>query len=168
MYKNIDSETFAASELHFAQNHLRIVSALYGLLSPLDKIKAYRLEMICKLPEIAPSGMHHFWKEQITKQLKIELHSHKNKFLINLASNEYSVAIGNDQLSAPIINIHFREIRNGELKTIALNAKRARGMMSDYIIRNAIDIPNDLKSFNINGYNFDATRSDDNNFFFIR
>lgn len=168
VYKNIDSHNFSSSELKFAQGHLRIISALYGVLSPLDKIKAYRLEMSNKLPDIAPTGMHVFWKEGITKQLNIELNNHKNKFLINISSNEYSASIDNNQLNAPIITMHFREKRNGELKNIALNAKRARGMLADYIIKNAIDLPDDIKSFNKGSYNFDTALSDNNNFFFIR
>lgn len=168
VYKNIDSNNLSDADLNFAQNHLRIVSALYGLLSPLDKIKPYRLEMSNKLPEIAPKGMHHFWKERISQQIKLELKQHKNKTLINLASNEYSASIDPALLEAPIINMHFREERDGTLRNIALNAKRARGMLSDYIIRNKLDSPNDLKSFNMNGYKFDSEKSDENNFFFIR
>ncbi|MDG1436296.1 MAG: YaaA family protein [Rickettsiaceae bacterium] len=168
VYKNIDTNDLSDSDLNFAQNHLRIFSALYGILSPLDKIKPYRLEMSNKLPEIAPKGMNHFWKEQITQRLKLELVEHKNKTLINLASNEYSASIDPALLEAPIINMHFREERDWVLRNIALNAKRARGMLSDYIIRNKLDSPNDLKSFNMNGYKFDSEKSDENNFFFIR
>jgi len=166
VYKNIDSFNFTNKELQFAQNHLRIASALYGLISPLDKIKAYRLEMVSKLPTIAPKGMAKFWQEHITSQLNLELQTHKNHFLVNLASNEYSAAINPALLNFPIINIHFRETRNGGMKNIALNSKRARGMLADYIIRNAIDSPGDIKSFNKNNYNFNISLSDDNNFFF--
>ena len=88
-------------------------------------------------------------------------------FLINLASNEYFAAIDPAHLNSTIINIHFRKLRNGNLKNIALNSKRARGMLADYIIRNAIDSPNDIKSFNKNNYNYDISMSNDNNFFFI-
>ena len=167
VYKNIDSPSFTSKELQFSQMHLRIASALYGLVSPLDKIKAYRLEMVTKLPHIAPKGMAKFWQEHITEQLNLEIQSHKNNFLINLASNEYSAAIDPAHLNSTIINIHFRQLRNGNLKNIALNSKRARGMLADYIIRNAIDSPNDIKSFNKNNYNYDISMSNDNNFFFI-
>lgn len=166
VYKNIDSFSFTNKELQFAQKHLRIASALYGLVSPLDKIKAYRLEMVSKLSTIAPKGMAKFWQEHITTQLNLELQTHKNDCLVNLASNEYSAAINPALLNFSIINIHFREIRNGSIKNIALNSKRARGMLADYIIRNAIDSPNDIKSFNSNNYNYDLSMSDDNNFFF--
>ncbi len=166
VYKNIDSFSFTDKELQFAQKHLRIASALYGLISPLDKIKAYRLEMVSRLPTLAPKGMAKFWQEHITKQLNLELKTHKNNFLINLASNEYSAAISPALLNSSIINIHFREVQNGIKKNIALNSKRARGMLADYIIRNAIDLPNDIKSFKHNNYNFDISMSDDNNFFF--
>jgi cytoplasmic iron level regulating protein YaaA (DUF328/UPF0246 family) len=166
VYKNIDSFSFTNKELQFAQKHLRIASALYGLVSPLDKIKAYRLEMVSKLSTIAPKGMAKFWQEHITTQLNLELQTHKNDCLVNLASNEYSAAINPALLNFSIINIHFREIRNGSIKNIALNSKRARGMLADYIIRNAINSPNAIKSFNSNNYNYDLSMSDDNNFFF--
>ncbi len=168
VYKNIDVHNFAIKELQFAQDHLRIISALYGLLSPLDKIRAYRLEMSCKLPEIGNKGMAAFWKGHITSELNTELKKHSNKSLINLASNEYFAAIDMEALEAPVVHVHFREERKGNLKNIALNSKRARGMMADYITRHSIDTPGDIRSFEIGGYKFDTSLSDASNFFFVR
>lgn len=168
VYKNIDAESFSASQLDFAQKHLRIISALYGLVLPLDKIKAYRLEMSCKLPGSCKGPVSEFWKNYITSELSSALQNHKNKYLINLASNEYFAAIALKDLEAKVIDVHFRENRKGVLKNIALNAKRARGMMSDYIIRNEIDNPDDLQSFDASGYKFDPSLSDRENFFFVK
>ena len=168
VYKNIDVEDFSNSQLLFGQKHLRIISALYGVVLPLDKIKAYRLEMSCRLPGVGTGAVSEFWKNYVTSELNATLLKHKNKYLINLASNEYFAAISLKDLDAKVINIHFRENRNGNLKNIALNSKRARGMMSGYIIKNEIDNADDLRSFNGAGYKFDPSLSDRENFFFIR
>lgn len=167
VYKNIDVHNFTTKELQFAQEHLRIISALYGLLSPLDTIRAYRLEMSCKLAEVGKKGMAAFWKGHITSELNTELKKHSNKSLINLASNEYFAAIDMETLEAPVVTVHFREERKGDLKNIALNSKRARGMMADYITRHSIDKPSDIRSFEIGGYKFDTSLSDASNFFFV-
>lgn len=168
VYNNIDTDTLDNTAIDFSQNHLRILSALYGLLKPLDLIKAYRLEMSSKVKKLAPKGMNLFWKKHITQSINSEIKTHKNKFLINIASNEYSASIDNTSLEAILINIHFRETRDGKLKNIALNSKRARGMLADYIIRNQIDTPEDIKSFNQSDYTFDQKLSDINNFYFTK
>lgn len=168
VYNNIDIETLTSQTLEFAQGHLRIISGLYGILRPLDLIRAYRLEMSTKLPGIATRGLAAFWKKQITLQLNSELAEHASNFLINIASNEYSAAIDSSLLNAQLINIHFREIRNREIRNIALNSKRARGMFAGYIIRNNIDTPEKLKFFNEANYGFNKEHSDEQNYFFIR
>jgi len=121
VYNNIDTKTLDDASIKFSQKHLRILSALYGLLKPLDMIRAYRLEMSSKLKEIALKGMNLFWKDHITNNLNSELKTHDNKFLINIASNEYSASVDPKSLEASIINIHFRENRNNELRNIANN-----------------------------------------------
>ncbi|MEM6338626.1 MAG: YaaA family protein [Pseudomonadota bacterium] len=168
VYNNIDTETLDENSLHFSQEHLRILSALYGILKPLDMIKAYRLEMSCKIPRLAPKGMNLFWQKNITERINLELEKHKNKFLINIASNEYSASINTKMLDATLINVHFRETRDGKLKNIALNSKRARGMLADYIIRNQIDHPDNIKTFNKSDYQFNRALSDSNNFYFTK
>ena len=168
VYNNIDTETLDKNSLRFSQEHLRILSALYGLLKPLDMIRAYRLEMSIKMPKLAPKGMNLFWQKNITNHINSELKTHKNKFLINIASNEYSASIDSKILDATLINTHFRETRDGKLKNIALNSKRARGMLADYIIRNQLDHPDDIKTFNKSDYKFNKTISDSNNFYFTK
>lgn len=168
VYNNIDTETLDEKSLSFSQEHLRILSALYGLLKPLDMIRAYRLEMSSKIPNLAPKGMNLFWQKNITERINLELEKHKNKFLINIASNEYSASINTKMLDAAFINVHFREARDGKLKNIALNSKRARGMLADYIIRNQLDHPDDIKTFNKSDYKFSKALSDSNNFYFTK
>lgn len=168
VYNNIDTKTLDKNSLRFSQEHLRILSALYGLLKPLDMIRAYRLEMSIKMPKLAPKGMNLFWQKNITNHINSELKTHKNKFLINIASNEYSASIDSRILDATLINTHFRETRDGKFKNIALNSKRARGMLADYIIRNQLDHPNDIKTFNKSGYKFNKIISDSNNFYFAK
>lgn len=168
VYNNIDTETLTSDSVAHSQKHLRILSALYGVLKPLDMIKAYRLEMSTKIPKLAPRGMNLFWQKSITNHINSELRTHKNKFLINIASNEYSASIDNTLLDVPIINIHFMETRNGKLKNIALNSKRARGMFADYIIRNQLDHPDEIKTFNKSDYIFNKTLSNSNNFYFTK
>lgn len=168
VYNNINLQEWNKEEHDFAQSNLRIISALYGVLRPLDNIKAYRLEMITKLKNLASKGMNKFWQNDITEILNSELKQHEEKTLINIASNEYSSAVNPKNLDADMINIHFREYRDGKLKNIALNAKRARGMMADYIVMQKISKPEEIKEFSNNGYNFDADLSDANNYYFIR
>ncbi len=168
VYNNIDSAVWKEGELVFAQDHLRIISALYGVVKPLDKIKPYRLEMVTKLAKIAPKNLAKFWQNDVTDALNAELSAHKSRVVLNIASNEYSAAIDSKSLKAPMVNIHFREKRDGVLKNIALNSKRARGMMADYIIQNRIDEPEGVKSFYGGGYQFDSPMSDESNFFFVR
>lgn len=168
VYKNIDVRSFSSSMLKFCQKHLRILSAFYGIIKPLDKIKPYRLEMSSKLPGFKERNMAEFWKIDITKKLLDEIKNHDNNWIINLASSEYYASIDFEKFNNKIINIHFREVRNNKLKNIGINSKRARGMLTDYIIRNNIDMPDDIKSFNKSGYLFDKNISDTNNFFFVK
>lgn len=168
VYNNIEAQKFNEQELNIAQKHVRIISGFYGLLKPLDMIKPYRLEMVTDIKAIAPRGLANFWSAKVTKSLNEELKTHTNKVLINLASNEYSAAIDYKSIEAKFINIHFRERRNNQIKTVALNAKRARGMMINFIIKNYIDNPESLKNFDYAGYQFIDSISDQNNYYFIK
>jgi cytoplasmic iron level regulating protein YaaA (DUF328/UPF0246 family) len=168
LYANMGRETFSHDNFIFAQQHMRIISGLYGLLRPLDGIKPYRLEMVIKLPKIAPKGLNSFWQDLITQKLHTELQQHKTQYLINLASNEYSSTVNPKSLSYPVVNINFLENRDGTLKNIALNSKRARGLLANYIITNSIDDPKAMQSFSASGYKFDALHSDEHSFTFIR
>jgi cytoplasmic iron level regulating protein YaaA (DUF328/UPF0246 family) len=143
VYNNLDKDIFFKEPLSikFAHNHLRIISGLYGALKPFDRIKPYRLEMLIKIPKIAPKGLSKIWSTTITETLNKELNGslHKDKIIINAASKEYSSAIDRKILNFPIIDIHFLEMRSGVERNIPLNSKRARGMFADFIIKNQID-----------------------------
>lgn len=168
VYNNIDTSSFSSDNLDFAQQHLLIISGLYGLLHPLDLIKPYRLEMGIKLDNITEKRLSKFWQAIISNKLNQIISTHSNKFIINLASNEYSDAIDKNITQAKIINIHFREIRNNQVKNIPINSKRARGMFADYIIRNQIDSLLALPEFDYSGYLYNAEMSDSNNLVFIK
>lgn len=168
VYAQMGKETFSSGELMFSQDHLRIISGFYGLLRPLDKIRPYRLEMSIKLAENAPNGLDKLWKEKVTHRLNHELKAHKNKYLINLASNDYSSVIDKKLLEFPMINIHYREFRGGVMKNIALNSKRARGAAVEQIVRNKIDTPGEVKNFNELGYKFNSELSDEGNYCFVK
>lgn len=166
VYKNIDRE-LTKSEEEFAQNHLNIISAFYGLLKPLDPIKPYRLEMVTKIPALAQSLVE-FWQQDVTEALNAKLTQHENKVVINLASNEYSKVINRKALNANMIDIIFLEERKGELKNIAINAKRARGMLTSYILQNKIDDESSLQDFAENGYKFAPELSNKNRYYFVK
>ncbi|GIX42475.1 MAG: UPF0246 protein [Leptospiraceae bacterium] len=171
VYKGFEFNSYEIKDLEFIQNHLRILSGLYGILKPLDLIYPYRLEMgtdLSKYKSFSVPNLYEFWKEDITDFLNKELKKHKNSYLINLASNEYFSVIDLERLNFPVINIYFQEKRNGGYKTIALNAKRARGKMANWIIRNQIDEPEKLKQFNVDNYKFSKEKSDEFNWYFLK
>jgi len=165
VYDYIERYSFTPSQIDFMQTHIGIMSGLYGFLRPLDYIKPYRLEMAIKLNGMTLSS---FWNSIITNHINETLVHHQNKYLINLASVEYSSAIAHNILKNPIINIYFKENRNDQLKTIGLNAKKARGMMANFIIKNSIDTPEGLKSFTEGNYAFSALASSDSDWVFIK
>ncbi|PCJ29848.1 MAG: hypothetical protein COA94_00380 [Rickettsiales bacterium] len=167
VYKKMEPGTFSLEDLEFAQDNLRIISAFYGLVRPMDKIKAYRLEMVNKLPGAPVKSLALMWQEDIAQMINEEIKTHPNKYVINLASDEYSAAIDAASLDAKMVNIHFREIRDGVLRNIAINSKRARGRMAGYIIKGRIGSPEELKSVSALHYAFDAGLSDESNFFFV-
>lgn len=167
VYSKID-RTFSKDQINFLKKHVGIISGLYGLLGPMDKIRPYRLEMRARLPISAQNGLSVFWQKTITESLKDKISKHKNKILINLASKEYSKAIDRKNLRVPVVDIHFMENRGDVLKNIPINAKRARGMMLNYIIKNEIDDLDGLKKFNANGYEFSSSNSTESNFFFLK
>ena len=168
VYSNIERGSLSKDNIAFALGHLRIISGLYGILKPLDRIKPYRLEMATKLDQIAPRGLALYWQEAVTDELNRELSEQKNQCLVNLASHEYSVVINRKKLAYPVIDIQFREKRAGVIKNIPINAKRARGQMVDFMVRNSIDHINDLKHFNNNGYQFDKLLSKERELVFVK
>lgn len=168
VYEGLHVEDFTDKDLSFAQSHLRILSGLYGVLRPFDLIQPYRLEMGIRLKNGHNSNLYQFWGDKLTDYLNKELAQSATPTLINLASNEYFKAIKAKQLKASIIQPIFLDKSNDEFKVISFYAKKARGLMSRFIIKNNINQSNDIKSFNLEGYQFDSKRSTELEWFFIR
>ncbi|MXX98761.1 MAG: peroxide stress protein YaaA [Gammaproteobacteria bacterium] len=159
VYLGLDAGTFEAKDFDFAQKHLRILSGLYGVLKPLDMIQAYRLEMGTRLKNKQGDNLYDFWGSRISEALAAELAEMSRSVLINLASNEYFRSITTDCLDAQIITPVFKEKKNGVYKVISFTAKRARGMMARYIIKNRIKKPELLKQFCDGDYRYQAKLS---------
>jgi uncharacterized protein len=168
VYEGLHVEDFNDSDLKFAQSHLRILSGLYGLLRPLDLIQPYRLEMGIRLKNGNHANLYQFWGESLTNKLNDELLTSSHPTLINLASNEYFKAIKTKQLNAKIIQPIFLDKSKDDYKVISFYAKKARGLMSRFIIKNKINHSDDIKDFNLEGYQFDSKRSTDLEWYFIR
>lgn len=168
VYSGIDVENFSAADLDYAQKHLRILSGLYGCLRPLDLIQPYRLEMKTKLKNPRGDNLYQFWGESITDRLNNELVKQQEPVLVNLASNEYFKSVKPKLLEGRLLNIAFKETKDGKTRVVAIFAKRARGMMTDYILRNRIEKPEDLKRFKEGGYKFSKNDSDDKQWTFVR
>ncbi|WP_121543116.1 YaaA family protein [Candidatus Rickettsia colombianensi] len=165
VFNNIHAEKLTNHEINFLQSHLLIISGLYGALKPLDAIKPYRLEMATKLNEI---NLTSFWQDEVTNYINKILAKHENKYLLNLASQEYSSVINPNKLKYQLVNVHFKENRNGKLSTIGINAKKARGNMVNVIANNLIDSPELLKNFSYLDYEFSTKHSSDNELVFIK
>ena len=152
VYDGIDANTINKSNHEKLQNSLRILSGLYGILKPFDKIKAYRLEMGTKISINGSKNLYDFWKENVTKSLVNEVN--ENDIIVNLASNEYFSVIDQSLISNSIVNPQFKDFKNGKLKIISFYAKKARGLMTRFIIDNDIKNLSDIESFNSSGYMF--------------
>jgi cytoplasmic iron level regulating protein YaaA (DUF328/UPF0246 family) len=168
VYGGIDVEHFSAEDYDYAQDHLRILSGLYGCLRPLDLIQPYRLEMKTRLKNPRGDNLYQFWGEEITNSLNKALKKQQQAVLVNLASNEYFKSVKPKLLQGELLNINFKETKNGKTRVVAIFAKRARGMMADYIIRNRIEAPAGLKKFRKEGYRFSKELSDDKQWTFER
>ncbi len=168
VYKGLDVDSFSNDDLLYSQNFLRILSGLHGVLKPLDLIKPYRLEMGTKLKTKKGKNLYEFWDEKITNSLNQTLKESDSKFLLNLASNEYFSSINHNKIIRKIINIKFLDEKNGVYKIISFFAKKARGAMAGFVLKNKIKTINDLKNFNELGYVFDNSRSTDYSLTFIR
>jgi cytoplasmic iron level regulating protein YaaA (DUF328/UPF0246 family) len=167
-YLGLKAEDFSRDDIEFSQDHLRILSGLYGLLKPLDLIQPYRLEMGTSLKNPRGKNLYEFWNDKLTSALNEELSGHKQKVLLNLASNEYFNAINTEKLEADIITPVFKEKKGNQYKTIAVYAKTARGVMVRYIIRNKIDDPRDIKDFGEEGYVYSPEMSTSGKWVFVR
>ena len=166
VYRGLDSYTIEEDKIDFMQNSVRIISGLYGLLKPLDLIQPYRLEMGTKIQVDDNKNLYEYWRQKITIQLNKELAD--NEPVLNLASNEYFKAIDRKVIKTDIYTANFKQLKNGEYKTIAIFSKKARGMMTRFIIDNNITDINDLKSFNYDGYLFHESLSSKKELIFTR
>ncbi|MCP8899735.1 peroxide stress protein YaaA [Gilvimarinus xylanilyticus] len=168
VYTGLAAETFKARDFDFAQKHLRILSGLYGLLRPLDLIQPYRLEMGTKFKNQRGDNLYQFWGDSLTTAINEQLAATKGKVLVNLASNEYYKAVKPKQVDAEIITPLFKDWKNGQYKIISFYAKKARGLMSAYIIKNRITSAEDLKGFDVDGYGFAPELSKEREWVFTR
>ena len=166
VYTDIAVDQYTEADFAFAQEHLRILSGLYGLLRPLDLIQPYRLEMKARLDNERGRNLYQFWGNRLTDLLNEALSP--DDVLVNLASNEYFKAINRQKLHGKIITPVFKEDNNGEYKTVAIYAKRARGMMANFIIQERINIPNKLKTFQEAGYAYSEPLSTEREWVFVR
>jgi hypothetical protein len=164
VYLGLHAEDFDQDDLAFAQSHLGILSGLYGLLRPLDLMQAYRLEMGTKLKIGRKKDLYDFWGHRITDLIN----ERSNGIVLNLASNEYFKAVDTQKLKGSLYHFQFKEKRNGQFKIISFHAKKARGMLCRYAIKNKVEKVEDLKSFNMEDYAFNDALSDEHNFVFTR
>jgi cytoplasmic iron level regulating protein YaaA (DUF328/UPF0246 family) len=168
VYTGLQAEEFSEADFDFAQQHLRMLSGLYGVLRPLDLMQPYRLEMGIRLENPKGKDLYHFWGDTITEKLNQVLATQGGNIVVNLASDEYFKAVKPKKLNAEIIKPVFLDEKNGKFKVISFYAKKARGMMSRYIIENRLTKPEQLKAFNTDGYFFDADASQKNELVFKR
>ncbi len=168
VYTGLDAEAFDEGDFEFAQRHLRILSGLYGVLRPLDLMQPYRLEMGTKLATERGKDLYAFWGDIITDELNRLLEEQGDEVLINLASNEYFKSVRPKRLQARIIVPQFKDYKNGQYKMISFYAKKARGMMCRFMIKERIDEPEGLKDFGYDGYRFAPDLSGEDEWVFTR
>jgi len=163
-YIGLDANSLTENDLAFAQDHVAILSGLYGLLRPFDGIQPYRLEMGTKLATKRGKNLYEFWGDSITEAVN----DTKTNAVVNLASKEYFSAIKPALLNCQIITPVFKEIKDGKARTLGMFAKRARGMMARHIVLNRLDEPEGLKAFTDGGYKFMPELSNENHWEFHR
>ena len=168
VYTGLDADSLTEPDFEFAQHHLRILSGLYGVLRPLDLIQPYRLEMGVKLSTDKGKNLYEFWGDKPAKAINKQLKSLQSDYLINLASNEYFNAVDQNVLNASVITPVFKDYKNGKYKIISFFAKKARGLMSAYIIKNRIEDPAKLKKFKVAGYRYDKESSTPTEWVYLR
>lgn len=168
VYRSMDTKSFSGQDIDYAQDHLRILSGLYGLLRPLDLIQPYRLEMGIKFRPFGGKDLYEYWTETITAAINEELKKQKEKVVVNLASQEYFKAVNTSNLDGKVINPVFKEYRDNKYKVVGILAKKARGMMSRFIIRNKPEKAEDIKHFESGGYHYDDNLSSANEWVFTR
>lgn len=167
-FKTLAAETYNEDDLSFAQEHLFILSGMYGILRSLDYIAPYRLEISTSLKVQRSKNLYDYWRQPINEYLNNMLDDSQHDCILNLASSEYSKVIDLKKLKKKMITFHFREWKNGQLKTLSYSAKQSRGAMARYVIINKIVDVNILKSVEILGHTFSAEHSKENDWYFIK
>ena len=168
VYRKMNVEDYSQEQLAFAQEHLRILSGLYGLLKPLDLMQPYRLEMGTKVANPRGKDLYQFWGDSLTDTLNAYMQEQGLSTLLNLASNEYFKVLKPARLEAALVNVDFKDQKNGEYKIISFYAKKARGMMARYIIQNRIRSVSGLRNFDVDGYYFSEEQSRPDHLVFLR
>jgi len=168
VYQGIAVDEFQQDELEYAQKNLRILSGLYGLLRPFDNMQAYRLEMGTKFKNAKGANLYAFWGSKITELLKQDMAENQSTELVNLASNEYFKAVKTKEIAHKIITPVFKDYKNGKYKIISFYAKKARGLMVAFAVKNKIQHAEQLKAFNTSGYCFSTEFSTETEWVFLR
>tara|TARA_B100001175_G_scaffold221766_1_gene188784 strand:+ start:421 stop:1191 length:771 start_codon:yes stop_codon:yes gene_type:complete len=168
VYQGLNIESFNKEDLEYSQNHLRLLSGLYGLLRPLDIIEPYRLEMGTKLKTNEGKNLYEFWDQRISDSIINDLKSLKSNTVINLASNEYFSSVKSIEKNTNIISPAFKDLSKGKYKIISFYAKKARGLMASWILKNKIEAGEDLVNFNLDGYSYSEENSSQNSPVFLR
>jgi cytoplasmic iron level regulating protein YaaA (DUF328/UPF0246 family) len=168
VYQGLQASSLKQKELDYAQQHLRILSGLYGVLRPLDLMQPYRLEMGTSLENGRGKNLYQFWGDRISTELNQQLEQLNSGMLLNLASQEYFKAVDKKALKAKVLNVEFKDFKNGQYKIISFFAKKARGLMARYVIEQQIDQVEGLKQFNSAGYQFSSTESKADTLVFTR
>ncbi|NQD92868.1 peroxide stress protein YaaA [Pseudomonas sp. CrR25] len=168
VYTGLHAEDFSEADFDFAQDHLRMLSGLYGVLRPLDLMQPYRLEMGTKLATPRGKDLYAFWGERISGWLNQALAAQDDPVLLNLASTEYFGAVQRKVLNARIIDTEFRDLKNGQYKIISFYAKKARGLMARHVIKQRLRDPEALKAFDCQGYRYSAPHSLADKLVFLR
>lgn len=166
VYRGLDAYTIDTGKLNKVQDTVRIISGLYGILKPLDLIQPYRLEMGTRMPVGKNKNLYEFWRKKVTQALNDELED--DELFLNLASNEYFKVIDIKTLKVPVVTANFKDLKNGEYKTIMTFAKLARGYMTRYIIDTDAKTLEDIKGFNYEGYGFSESLSSEKELVFVR
>jgi cytoplasmic iron level regulating protein YaaA (DUF328/UPF0246 family) len=168
VYWGLEAKSMSDEDLAYAQDHLRILSGLYGVLRPMDAIQPYRLEMGTKFETPRGKNLYAFWKDVLAPALNTELESHEDRTIVNLASNEYFKAADEKALSSHVISAKFMEDKDGKSRPVQYYTKFGRGLMARWIIQNRVDRVDGLKDFDAGGYKFDPARSTEDNLVFAR
>ena len=167
-YQGLEASTLDDDEMAWAQNHLRILSGLYGMLRPMDAIEPYRLEMGSRLKTEKGASLYEYWGARLAEALNAQAEAVGSQSLVNCASQEYFEAVDRNALAIPVITPVFKEIKDGKARIISFFAKKARGAMARHIVQNRLTDPADMQGFSAGGYRYEADASDDSMMVFMR